>query len=239
MGSRRFLVACGILGALVLPVVIGTSCPAPSNPFYLSVTSNRLNLGTQVPDCVQGFVCLSVVNSACINVDVSLYVNNGYDLQLNYCNWNPPFISWIPLYASQYCPGYNLGEYQVSRVDLFAPPAGSASNLYPIQGSAIRTLTPRESVLVQIQDGDIKTFGIAIGRVGTLPDTPEIRDAPRYRCTMVDLGTILVSRAQEDVASGETFQYTIYDQSDCVIPGLARLAVRTGTSSATGCPAIP
>ena len=113
------------------------------------------------------------------------------------------------------------------------------SNLYPIQGSAIRTLAPRESVLVQIQDRDIKTFGISIGRVGALPATPEIRDAPRYRCTMVNLGTIRVPRSAEDVPSGETFQYTIYDQSDCAIPGLARLAVRTGTSNgSSGCPAV-
>ncbi|HOW73565.1 MAG TPA: hypothetical protein PKY77_23435 [Phycisphaerae bacterium] len=236
---RRCLIACGLAVALVVPVLIGTSCPAPSDPFYLSVTSSRLNVGTQVPDCVDGFVCLSVVNSACIIVEFSLYVHNGYDLQLDYCTWNPSIVvGGTPQRASEECPGYNLGEFQISRVDLFTPPAGLPTNLYPIQGSDIRTLAPRESVLVQIQDGDIKTFGIALGRVGTLPAAPEIRDAPRYRCTMVDLGTINVPRSPEDVPSGETFQYTIYDQSDCAVPGLARLAVRTGTSGSGTCPPV-
>lgn len=238
MRNRRYWIVLVLAGGVVLPVIIGASCPAPSDPFVIPVTSNRINIGTQVPNCTPGFVCISVVNSTCVDLEISLYVQNGYDLQLLYCRWQAPLDLNTPMRASEECPGYNNGEYQVSRVDLFNPPAPLASNLYKIQGEDIRSLKPRESVLVQIQAADLKTFGLMIGRTGNLPTTPEYVDGPRYRCTMKALGNIKVPRSSEDVPSGETFQYTIYDQMDCSIPGLASLAIRTGSSSSRGCPAV-
>jgi hypothetical protein len=152
-----------------------------------------------------------------------------------YCTWRPPNNVWIYQDESQYCPGYNVGEYQLSRPQIFTAPL-----LFPIQGQNIRTLKTRESMQVRIQDASVKTFGITLGAPGSLAaGTPEIMDGPKYRCTMVDLGpNVRVQRAPEHVPSGETFQFTIYDLNNCALPGLAQFATRTGTSSGTGCPAV-
>ena len=231
---RRGLVAAALCGGAALPVIIGASCPPPSDPFYLAVTPDRLNVATQIPQCNPGFVCISVVNTACVDVEVSLFVHNGYDLTLPSCNWVPPTQVWFPEDASQYCPGYNVGEFQLARPQLF-----TNVNLYPIQGQNIRLLKPRESLQVRIQDGSIKTFGIELARPGELPASPEIIDGPRYRCTMVNLGSnIRVTRSPEHVPTGETFQFVIYDLNNCALPGLAQFATRTGTSSGTGCPSV-
>lgn len=232
MIGRRGLLTGVLFAAAALPVIIGASCPPPSNPFYLAITPDRLSTTTQIPACSPGFVCISVVNTACVDVDVSLYVHDGYDLNLTYCNWTPPTTQWIPQTAQQYCPGYNVGEFQLSRPYLF-----QAGFLYPIQGDNIRTLRARESLQVRIQDSSVKSFGIQLARPGSLPANPEITDGPKYRCTMVDLGSDLrVTRLPEDVPSGETFQFVIYDLNNCALPGLAQFGTQTGTSSGTGCP---
>ena len=121
---------------------------------------------------------------------------------------------------------------------MFNPTAPLPSNLYPVQGLNVRTLQPRETLLVRIQEGDIKTFGIELARTGMLPGNPEIQDGPYYRCTLVNLGAINVPRVSEHVPSGETFQFVIYDENDGAAPGLAQFATRTGTSSTGGCPAV-
>lgn len=237
MIGRRGLVIAILCGAAALPVIIGASCPPPTNPFYLAVTPDRLNTNTQIPECSPGFVCISVVNTACVDCEVSLFRHDGYDLTTppTYCTWVPPNNVWFPEDRSQYCPGYNVGEYQLSRPQLFA-----ANLLYPIQGQNVRVLKPRESLQVRIQDTSVKSFGIQLGRVGTLPNNPEITDGPKYRCTMVDLGPyVRVQRSPEHVPSGETFQFVIYDLNNCALPGLAQFATRTGTSSGTGCPNTP
>jgi len=176
---------------------------------------------------------------------VSLYVHDGFDLDLVYCQEDQqvedgdgvvivdPFenLSWD-------CPGYNLGEFQIARTQLFDPEDPLPSHLYPVQGQTIRTLRPRETLLVRIQEGDIKTFGIEMGQTGTLPDNPEIQDGPYYRCTQIDLGFFFVPRASEHIPTGETFQFVVYDESGGVVPGLAQLATTTATSSTGGCPAI-
>jgi len=147
-------------------------------------------------------------------------------------------IGGSPVFVSEYCPGYNLGEFQLARPQLFTPTAPLPSNLFPVQGLDVRILQPRETLLVRIQEGDIKTFGIELGRTGTLPGNPEIQDGPYYRCTLVNLGSIRVPRVSEHVPSGETFQFVIYDQNNGAAPGLAQFATRTGTSSTGGCPAV-
>jgi len=235
---RRYLTISVLLAAAVLPVIIGASCPPPSAPYFVAIGTNTAGIATEVPDCTPGFVCISVVNTAYISADVSLYVHDGFDLDLDYCQWNAPIYVGTPQSASQYCPGYNLGEFQIARTQLFNPTAPLPSNLFPMQGVNVRILQPRETLLVRIQEGDIKTFGVEVGRTGTLPDTPEIQNGPYYRCTLVNLGFIRVPRVSEHVPSGETFQFVIYDENDGAAPGLAQFAMRTGTSSTGGCPAV-
>lgn len=240
-GRRRLIV--GVLAAcLALPIMIGSSCPPPSNPFYLSLTTATVEATTQVPDCVAGFVCVSIVNTACIDVDVALYVHDGYDPTLQYNSGVALACCPNPDTATAACPcprsGYQVGEAQLTRPELFA-----AANLSPIQGQTVRTLRARESVLLQVQEGDIKSFGIALGRVGTVPASAEIRDGPRYRCTYAAISETTSPvggsmRASEDVPIGETFQFRIYDQSNCAAPGLAQLATSTASSSPGGCPVV-
>jgi len=233
MIGRRWLVVAALCAAVALPVIIGASCPSPSDPVYLAVTTSELTVTTQIPQCNPGFVCISVVNTACVDVEVSLYIHNGYDLTNppTYCSWTPPNNVWYPEDRSQYCPGYNVGEYQLAQPQLFTD-----VNLYPISGQDIRVLNPRESLQVRIQDTSIKSFGIEVAGSGGLPNSPEIVDGPKYRCTMVDLGSdIRVPRSSEHIPSGETFQFVIYDLNNCALPGLAQFATRTGTSSGTGC----
>lgn len=240
MSGRRHLIAAVLGCAAALPIIIGASCPPPTTPFYLAVTSSNLDVGAQVPSCVPGRVCISVVNTAYVNVEVSLYVHDGFDPLIQY----PAGVAFAccpnPDTALAPCPcprsGYQVGEIQLNRPELF-----SAVNLEPIQGFNVRLLQPRESLLLQFQEGDIKSFGLAAAMPGLLPAAPEVRDGPRYRCTMVPIPAVVglpgsQARAQEDVPSGETFQFVVYDQSGGALPGLAQLATRTGTSAAGGCP---
>ena len=92
------------------------------------------------------------------------------------------------------------------------------------------------------QEGDIKTFGIAVGRTGTLLADPAIKDGPRYRCSLVAVHAIQgqpgTERLTEDIPSGETFQFVIYDQNEGAAPGLANLATRIGKSSSGPCPPV-
>lgn len=248
MSARRRVMLAVMVAGVSLPILIGASCPPPSQPFYLAISTNRLNVGAQIPDCTQGFVCVSVVNTACIDVEVSLYVHDGYDPLIEYpagfdsacCSANV---------VNQQCacprPGYQVGEVQLTRPELFeaAPTATTLPpNLRQIDGRNVRVLGPRESSLVQIQEGDIKSFGIAIGREGTLLANPELLGGPYFRCLLVavpDTATgVTVERITEHVPSGETFQFVVYDQSECAAPGLARLGIRTGTSSGGGCPRV-
>jgi hypothetical protein len=227
---------------MIAPIMIGASCPPPSNPFFLSLTTTTLDVTTQVPNCVAGFVCVSIVNTACVDVDVALYVHDGFDPDLDYTSGAALACCPNPDTAVAACPcprpGYQVGEAQLTRPELFTD-----VNQTPIQGEDVRMLQPRESVLLQIQEGDIKSFGIALGRVGTVPAAPEIRDGPRYRCTLVAIPETISApggsaRAEEDVPSGETFQFKIYDQSNCAAPGLAQLATSAATSSSGGCPPV-
>jgi len=242
---RRYLTISVILSAAVLPVIIGASCPPPSTPYFATIGSNTIGVATDVPECSPGFVCISVVNTTFIDIDVSLYVHDGFDLELDYCmedrqtNEDGGTII-IDTYEnlSEECPGYNLGEFQLARTQLFDPPEGLDSNLYLVQGRNIRTLEHRETLLVRIQEGDIKTFGIEVAQSGLLPDNPEIQDGPYYRCTLLNLGWYYVPRAAEHIPTGETFQFVVFDESGGVVPGLAQLATTSATSSVGGCPSV-
>lgn len=245
MLRNRHLIISLLCASLGLTVVIGASCPPPSTPFFLSISTNRLNVGTQVPDCVAGFVCISIVNTACINCEVALYTHDGFDPLQQFPSGQSIQCCPNPSTAAGPCncprPGYQVGELQLTRPELFAVGTGATPpHLRQIEGQNVRVLQPRESVLIQIQEGDIKTFGLAVGRQGTLLANPEIQDGPRYRCTMVPIpavpGAVDLARADEDVPSGETFQFVVYDQSNCAAPGLARFATNVGVSA--NCPII-
>lgn len=224
MTVRRVLVAAALCAGAALPVIIGASCPPPENPFYLAVTTNRLNVGAQIPPCTEGFVCISIVNTAYVPVDVSLYVHDGYDMNLTFCvSRPPPTVVWVTPVLNEYCPGFYLGEFQLAQPQLY-----TTARLHPIDGQNIRVFRDRESTQLRIPKNNIKTFGIAVARQGELAaNGPEIQKGPHYRCTLVDLGFYYVPRAPEDVNDGCTLQYLIYDLNNGALPGLAQLAVQT------------
>lgn len=236
---RRNLLVTLLVVSAAVPIIIGASCPPPASPYFTTIGTGTGQSATQVPNCSPGFVCISIVNNTCIEVEVALYVHNGFDVGLRYCEFQRGIqVIGTPLRASEECPGYNLGEFQVARPQLFDPPELEPSNLYQIAGQDVRVLLPRETVLERIQVGNIKTFGLSVGRRGTLPDEPALQDAPRYRCTETSLGVVRVPRLPEDVAAGQTFQFVITDDINCGLPGSALLSLRTGTSGSAGCPSV-
>jgi hypothetical protein len=188
------------------------------------------------------------VNAAYIDVETALYVHDGYDTTAPYKYPSGSSIACCGsgIIATVGCscprPGYLVGEIQLARPELFAAGTPTPPNLHPIQGSSVRVLKSRESVFVQIQEGDIKTFGIAVGPTGTLLAHPEILDGPRYRCSLIAVQAVQgqpgVERLPEDIPTGETFQFVIYDQNEGAAPGLARLATRIGKSSTGSCPPV-
>jgi len=226
-----------ISACIVAPIIIGASCPPPSGPLHFPSTSNPITIATTIPDCTPGWVCISIVNTTTVSAEVTLYTHDGYDPTLQF-----PFgisLNCCPniAVAQNPCPcpgpGYQVGELQLMRPQLF-----QAGLIHPIEGQNIRTIQPRESVLVEIQAGDIKSFGIEAGKVGTLPANPEIQDGPYYRCTMIPFPEINdAARAPEDVPSGETFQFVLVDKSNNASPGLTRFTTQTG-ASVTECPPI-
>lgn len=236
---RRMMIIAVLTGALLLPILFGASCPQPTAPFFTQIGAGTGRTATQIPSCSPGFVCISIVNTTCVNVEVSLYVHDGFDLSLELCEFERGIvIGGTQLRPSEECPGFNLGEYQIARPQLFEPPGDLPSNLFPIQGRDTRLLRPRETVQVRVQEGDIKTFGIDVGLEGSLPGDPALREAPFYRCTQVNLGTTRVPRAREHIPSGDTFQFVVFDEVNCALPGTAQLAVRTASSATGGCPPV-
>ena len=128
MPVKRYLTLSVLLSAAVLPVIIGASCPPPSTPYFASIGSNRVGTTTEVPSCTPGNVCISIVNTTFIDVEVSLYKHDGFDLELDYCQeTRPDVIGGTPVFIAEYCPGYNFGEYQLVRPQLF-----DAANRYEI-----------------------------------------------------------------------------------------------------------
>lgn len=225
--SGRGYVVLSLLGCcLILPVIIiGASCPPPSNPAFISLQTSPSALTLNLPPCDPGFVCISIVNQSCVDVDTILYVHDGFDLEGEYVT-RTAFECCEDANSDTPCrcyrPGFDTGEMQLVRPELF-----QADLRREIEGEMTFTLEPDQGVLEPIQCGDIKTIGLEVAQAGNLPGSPEFIQGPDYRCAEAPATATGVTweMLEEDVACGATIQYTIYDRNDCVAVELTVLRV--------------
>jgi hypothetical protein len=172
-----------------------------------------------IPQCNSGFVCVSVVNTTFIPIDIALYTHNGYDLTgTEYPA--PASIQCCTGLSQVACPciraGATTGELELTLPELF-----QNKNLRSVQGQTVTTLDPQASLLEQIQCGQVKTLGVAVARETQVFTSPYLA-GPRYRARIANPPRV---RAGE-VPCGGTIQFIIYDQQNNVNPLFATLAVR-------------
>lgn len=236
MSKRLIRVILVVAGIAFIPVILGASCPAPSGPRYLTPVRTGV-VQPPVPDCDPGFVCISIVNRACITAQVALYTHDGYDDLVD------------PVYPCRettqdnvvlvVCDEAEVGELQLTRPQLFTP-----VNQALILGQQLLPLLPETSVLVRLQCSSVKSMGIEVSAPGgtnvddgdpTTPDEPTIdvlyTAGPDYRCPMVNLSSTTIT-FDSDVPCGETIQYLIRDINECVDPTLTNFTVDMTTSAA-------
>lgn len=238
MYRRTYVTIPVLVACLVLPVIIGASCPPPNNPPFLAITAPATG-GVGLAACEEGRVCVSIVNEACADAEVMLYVHDGYDLAGN-------FITRVALEccedenATAPCPcfrdGFDIGELQLRRPELFI-----VANRFRIAGDVVYDLPGRASILasrggsvqVNLDCEEVKSIGLEVGPNGSLPvGPPEDRQGPDYRCTQQEFQQTQ-PRALEHVACGETIQFTIEDRNNCVDPTLTVFRIARAVSG--GC----
>lgn len=186
MSARRYILGCLIAATVVVPILIGASCPPPSTPFYYSMVIDNTNT-TVLPPCNPGFVCVTFTNSTTIPVEVALYTHNGYDTA-NKCSSTSSFQCCTNPNSTTACPcpctGAQTGECKLTRDDLFTgcgtdPPT---ANLDTINGQQVAQLAVNQSVQERIRCGDVKTLGAAVSRTDADPITaPADQNGPVYR----------------------------------------------------------
>lgn len=224
MSARRYLMVLLILAGAVVPALTGVSCPPPGNPAYLKPTTTT-QMDSVLPPCDSGFVCISIVNTSCVPVEVALYTQDGYDLNQFYdCGTS---VDCCPEQNAQrackcWCPGALTGELQLTPPQLFVPPY-----LTPIAGANTTLLTPGMSKLVSIQCQQIKNMGIRIGKPGTgITTNPEFQAGVYYRCPLVlSTDPTQTPRFPSQVPCGQTIEMRILDRNDCVTPNFTLLSV--------------
>lgn len=230
--SRRGVLILALLGCgLVVPVIVGTSCPPPSNPPFISLNTGTSTTNLRILPCEPNRVCVDVINQACVDTEVVLYTHNGFDvadppeypIRYSYlCCENPN--SPAPCPCSR--PGALNGEMQLSSPELYR-----AVNRTPfIQDGDIVTTLPAKLGRIRrsFPCDQIKSIGIDVGGVGDLPANPQERSSVHYRCTMLEVEypnwwyamTNMPIRAEEHVACGATLQFRVYDRNDCASPAL-------------------
>jgi hypothetical protein len=181
MSTRRGLVTWILSACIVFPVVIGASCPPPTNPIVISIVpDNTGNTLQTVPACIEGFVCVNLANGAAISVNMALYTDDGFDPNNIYqdpqsfsCWTNPNSQTACPCD----CPGRATGNCRLTRPQIF-----QAINLTPVNGLQTVTLAPNQSVLTRIRCGDVKTLGASVAQTPNDPVTaPVDQNGPVYR----------------------------------------------------------
>ena len=245
--SRRAYLVPAILGcSLAIPVIIGASCPPPTTPYFPTIDPQFTSV-RELPDCVAGFVCISIVNQACIPAEVALYTHDGFDLDNEYTD-PPSFECCTGPNPATPCPcprvGALIGELELIRPELFGDTAdegdegdggdggdgdGTAgpppTTLTSIQGNDTRTLLPNESLLIRIQCEDVKTMGVAVGMIDGALTEPAHREL-RHREPLDG------SRpGQDEVPCGGTVEFIVYDLSQCANPALTDFAMRVEMSN--------
>lgn len=232
MSARRYLIVMLILAAGAVPVFTGASCPPPSNPLYFPTQTNTQGTRT-LPACNPGFVCVSIVNQACVPCEVALFTQDGFDLCVlvnGVCTYVypdtpspgccPPGISNTGGCVCQR-PGANVGELMLSFPELF-----QTQNIHAIQGQQTIILQPGAAVLERIQCENVKSLGLAVGMPGSALTAPQFQEGPRYRERLAPPA----SRLPGQVRCGGTMEFLVYDVSRCADPVLTKLAITTQVS---------
>jgi hypothetical protein len=232
MSARRYLTVLFILAAGVVPVIIGASCPPPTTPIF-TPTSTNTGGARVLPECEPGFVCVSIVNQACIPAEIALYTQNGFDLCVlvaGVCTYQfpdtpspaccPSGIS-NPTGCACQRPGADVGELMLTRPEIFQP-----AQLFSIQGSTTTILQPGASLLQRIQCGNIKTMGVAVGLPGASLTTPQFQEGPKYRERLAAPAV----RLPTDARCGGTIEFLVQDISRCADPVLSQFAITTTVS---------
>lgn len=181
MSTPRSLILLLLTVCVVAPVIIGVSCPPPSNPVVIAVVPDNNAAGqVTVPSCVAGFVCINLANGATIPVTMALYTHNGFDPNDQF--GDPPNFACCTNPNSQVacpcpCPGRDDGDCLLSRPEIFLP-----ANLTPVNGLQTTTLAPNQSTLTRIRCGDVKTMGASVAATPADPLTaPVDQNGPVYR----------------------------------------------------------
>jgi hypothetical protein len=211
------------------PLLSGTNCTEEPLPFVWPPV---------VPDCQDGQVCINIVNRTCVDVDIILYVHNGYDLEGSYAI-RAAVECCQEEQATQPClclrPGADTGEMQLYRPELFGRPENrydisNGSVVYTIKGRPDELSPSGDSATVSLPCGDVKSMGLDVGRAGELPALVQERSGPQYRCTMIatDRGGEV---RPEDVPCGGTIRYTLFDRNDCAGPNLTVFRVMVDVSA--------
>jgi hypothetical protein len=252
MSRRGYLVMAILAACLAVPVIIGASCPPPTDPPFYSIITSPTTTTQKLPACETGRVCISIINQTCADTDVILYIQNGYDLTGQYVTQNAIECCQASN-ATNPCPcfrpGSDTGELQLTRPELFQP---QNEHVFSATGELVLTLPGRPDrlsaiggrVTESLDCQDVKSIGIDVGTVGDLPGTVLERSGPQYRCTMntVDRGA---SEMPEQVPCGQTIQYAIVDRNECASENLTVYrvdvttsadctSVQTGTGTGTG-----
>ncbi|GMU20493.1 MAG: hypothetical protein AMXMBFR13_05900 [Phycisphaerae bacterium] len=227
MSGRQYIIGLLVTACVIVPILIGASCPPPQAPGFFSLITDNTNL-TVLPSCTPGFVCISFANTATVPASVVLYQDAGFDPRNNCsgvfsvaCCANTT--SRTPCVCP--CPGADQGDCQLNRDNLFTGCGNEPTNQYvsDINGQQILTLAPTQTALKRVRCGDIKTTGAAVARTDGDPIAEPLDQAgPIYR------------DEPGGVACGGTLQYLVYDLNETTAGGgaddLVTLALRTQTS---------
>lgn len=225
MSFRRYAVAGLIGAAVVIPILVGVSCPPPRGTGIYGLVTDTTNI-TVLPPCTSGFVCVSFTNSTTIPVNVALYRHNGFDTN-NQCGTTSSFQcctnpnSQVACLCP--CEGGTTGECEINREDLFTgcslqPPT---QNLDTINGAQTTALAPAQSVEKRVRCGDVKTLGAAVSKADESPITnPADQNGPVYR------------DEPGGVTCGGTVQFLVIDLNQTTAGGsvgddLVTLAIQT------------
>lgn len=166
MSARRIVLGAAVCTALVIPILIGASCPPPSAPGIYSLVTDNRNL-TVLPPCNTGFVCIIFTNSTTISVTGSLYRHNGFD-PTNKCPSSFENRCCGPLQTGNCpcpCAGATTGDCRLSRDDLFT--GCSLDPPYLDANFSDVVLAPTQSAQRQVRCGDAKTLGATVARATT------------------------------------------------------------------------
>ncbi len=240
MSRRRCLVLSLLLSGSLIPILVGASCPPPAPPLVLSDSGG---CGTEdavsnavLPVCDLGFVCITMVNTTSIPVEVALYVHDGYDPNYFFdCGFAPECCPEVNAQRFCRCPCQyaEIGEMYLTPPQLF-----QSLFIWPINGASTTTLKPGLSQVVSIQCQKIKSFGIQVGTPGTALTSPQLQAGVHYRCPLVPLPNMppgLMNLLH--VPCGGTIQYVISDRNNCVSPQATHLTIQPARVSAP-CPNV-